>query len=166
MNKYCMLIVTLLAAHGPANAASKLACPDGSGPRTAVMGYLTAMHENRFADAYDFVTTGMTDGRERAEWATLQERAYGPGKVQIYGVDPRRAMVAGDDLECAAAAVVPNILSSRDRLNEHGSVELEIYFVVKEDAGWRISAQETLFENDAMQTWFPDVELLDPAASE
>ena len=31
-------------------------CADGSGPRTAVMGYLTAMHEHRFDDAYAFVS--------------------------------------------------------------------------------------------------------------
>ena len=149
-----------------ATAQAPLACADGSGPRAAVMGYLTAMHENRFADAFDFVSATMTDGRARSEWVAAQERLYGPGKVAIYGVDPRQAMATPDDVACAAKAIVPNVLSSRDKLNEHGTVEFEIYTVVLDEGTWRIDTQETLFDEPAVRVWFPTAKSFTSEASE
>jgi hypothetical protein len=151
-----------LCGANPVHAGPAIPCPgDDSGPRSAVMAYLTAMHEHRFADAYDHVGDGMTDGRSRDDWAALQARAYGPGKVQIYGVDARAPMVDGDDAACAARAVVPNLLSARDRLNEHGAVEFELYHVVRQDGQWRVDGQETLFDDPAIRRWFPEVEIVE-----
>lgn len=130
-------------------------CADGSGPRAAVMGYLTAMHERRFADAWDFVSTGMTDGRDRDAWSALQAQAFDPARVQIYGVDLRAARALGDAADCAARAGVPNVMSSRDRLNEAGLVEFEIYVVVRDGDAWRVDLQETLYDDDAIAAWFP-----------
>ncbi|MCB1746803.1 MAG: hypothetical protein KDK06_06490 [Gammaproteobacteria bacterium] len=157
-----LAVILCLLAASPAGAAPATPCPsDDDGPRGAVMGYLTAMHEHRFVDAYDFVTDGMTDGRDRTVWAVLQGRAYGPGKVEIYGVDPRAAMVDGDDTSCTHHAVVPNLLSARDRLNIHGAVEFELYHVVREDGRWRVDSQETLFDDPAILHWFPGTEIVE-----
>ncbi|MGE0483517.1 MAG: hypothetical protein AB7Q81_05230 [Gammaproteobacteria bacterium] len=151
-----------LLGSNPAPASPATPCPgNDGGPRRAVMAYLTAMHEHRFADAYDHVDDGMTDGRPRADWAALQARAYGPGRVEIYGVDPRAAMVDGDDHTCTKRAVVPNLLSARDRLNAHGAVEFELYHVVREEGQWRVDGQETLFDDAAITRWFPETEIVE-----
>jgi hypothetical protein len=141
-------------------------CPDGAGPRAAVMGYLTAMHEHRFGDAFDFVTDTMTDGLERGEWSAIQNKAYAPGKVDIYGVDVRRAVGVGGDPDCHARAIVPNVLSSRDKLNVYGSVEFEIYSLIREGGVWRVDSQETLFDDNAIMTWFPDVTTFEAGGEE
>lgn len=157
------MMVSILACLTPASLAANELCPDGSGPRSAVMDYLGAMHKHQFDKAYDHVTESMTDGRSREDWAALQARAYQPGKVDIYGVDVRAARGHDNDAGCSARAVVPNILSSRDKLNEHGLVEFETYTVVKSEGGvWRVDAQETLFEDDAVSTWFPEVQFFRP----
>ncbi|MGR8918691.1 MAG: hypothetical protein ACU85V_03655 [Gammaproteobacteria bacterium] len=152
------LLVLVFAAAVPlaAEADPVGPCPDGSGPRDAVVTYLTAMHQHRFDDAYDVVTPRMTDGRPRAAWAALQAAAYEPGAVEIYGVDVRAPMATAADPACAALAVVPNVLSSRDRLNVHGNVELEIYRVVHENGAWRVDEQQTLFDDHQIRTWFPE----------
>ena len=68
----------------------------------------------------------MRDNQDQATWSKRQASVYKPGQVQIYGVDVRRAIVDQSDPGCAQRVIVPNVLSSRDRLNEHGLVELEI----------------------------------------
>ena len=47
-------------------------CPDSEGPQEAVNGYITAMSEYRFKDAYNFVSANMTDGKTREDWAGQQ----------------------------------------------------------------------------------------------
>ena len=154
-----ILIQLLICVVGPGTATANEPCAYGAGPRAAVMGYLTAMHQHRFEDAYDFVSANMTDGRPREEWAALQARAYQPGKVSIYGVDPRTPRAADDDDACAGHAMVPNILSSRDKLNEQGLVEFEVYSVRLDGEDWRVDGQETLFEDADIARWFPEVTL-------
>lgn len=157
------LMASILACLPAATLAANDLCPDGSGPRGAVMDYLSAMHQHRFNEAYDHVTESMTDGRSREDWAALQARAYQPGEVDIYGVDVRGARGHDDDANCSTRAVVPNILSSRDKLNEHGLVEFETYTVIKTaDGEWRVDAQETLFDDEAVSTWFPEVQFFRP----
>ncbi len=151
LHKAAALLLAALAA----GAGAAETCPDPSAPRGAVMAYLRAMHENRFEDAYDYVTENMTDGRSRTAWAELQRSLYLPGAVDIYGVDIRNAYAPADDPQCSAGATVANVLSSRDRLNEAGNVEFEIYRVVAADARWRIDSQETLFDDTAIRRWFP-----------
>lgn len=138
-------------------SATHSPCPLENKARGAVMGYLTAMHEHRFDDAYDFVSKNLTDGRSRKNWSDLQASVYKPGKVSIYRVDVRRALAPADDASCSSHAVVPNILSSRDRLNEHGLIEFEIYHVRRDGTQWRVDSQQTLFEDAAIRTWFPEV---------
>lgn len=136
-------------------SADEPACVRDPGPRDAVVGYITAMKEHRFTDAYAFVTATMTDGRPVAEWAALQKRMFELGGVTIGAVDVRegrREIAAG---ECAPRAKVPNVLHAGDVLNNQGSTEFEVYTVVHEDGRWRIDSQETLFDPPAIRQWFP-----------
>ncbi|MGR8920337.1 MAG: hypothetical protein ACU85V_12010 [Gammaproteobacteria bacterium] len=145
-------IAALLVLPASALAAP---CPDGEGPRAAVASYLRAMQEHRFADAYDFVTAAMTDGKPRADWAGLQRLFYQGGQVNIYGIDIRAPQAAAGDADCAGRALVPNVLKSRDKFNNQGTTEFEIYTTVRQGGTWRVEAQETLFDQPEVDRWFP-----------
>ncbi len=156
-----LLFATAFAIPGYAQETPPVgSCIDGNGPKSAVMAYLSAMHKQRFDDAFDYVTKTMTDGLTRADWSALQARAYQPSKIEIYGVDVRSAMATAADPDCTKRAIVPNILSSRDKLNEHGSVEFEIYVVVLDHGQWRIDEQQSLFEDNEISRWFPTVKAI------
>lgn len=148
------LIAALVAGTGTARAAD---CADDPGPRSAVVNYLTAMKDKRFEDAYDHVTTTMTDARPRDEWAGLQRKMFELGGVSLGDPDVRAAQrPAAADGSCPPTAKVPNVLRAQDVLNNQGSVEFEVYTVVLQDGTWRVDAQETLFDDAAIKTWFPE----------
>ena len=150
-----------------AETAALQVCPQGAEPRAVVARYLEAMRDRQFPLAYEFVTDNVTDGRPRIDWSALQARAFKHGEVEIYGVDVRDPRPADSDPECAAVALVPNILSAKDKLNVDGSIEFEIY-TVRHDAahGWRIDAQETLYETRRIVSWFPDIEIVEVSATD
>lgn len=153
----CALPLAVLVAAMPAAHAAP--CPDGAGPRAAVEGYLTAMQESRFTDAYEFVNANMTDGRVRSEWAGMQKLFFEAGGVSIYKFDVREPHGTDDDPGCAARALVPNVLHSRDKFNNQGTVEFEVYTVAKGGDAWQVDAQETLFDEADIRVWFPDDEI-------
>lgn len=147
----------LLAAFATAGVAAP--CADSSGPQAALQSYLTAMQDHRFNDAYDFVTATMTDGKPREEWASVQKMFYEGGAVNIFGIDIREAQADPADAACAARAMVPNVLKSRDKFNNQGTTEFEIYTVVKDGDAWKVEAQETLFDAADVEQWFPGEEI-------
>lgn len=134
-------------------------CPNGAPAEAAVAEYLAAMQNHQFEAAYDVVTPTMTDGTGRGEWAAVQKLFYEGGEVNIFGIDIRPAQAAADDAACAAKAIVPNVLKSRDKFNNQGITEFEIYTVVQDDGAWRIDAQETLFEQADVDRYFPGEQL-------
>ena len=71
---------------------------------------------------------------------------YEGGEVNIFGIDVRPPQVPEGAADCSARAMVPNVLKSRDKFNNQGLTEFEVYTVVAADEGWRIDAQQTLFE--------------------
>jgi hypothetical protein len=146
-------IVTLTLAAATAPAAPP--CGDGSAAQAAVNNYLVAMQDHRFDEAYDYVTSTMTDGKARGDWAALQKLFYEGGEVNIFGIDIRDAVGTEDDPECKAHAIVPNVLKSRDKFNNQGTTEFELYTVVEEDGAWRVDSQRTLFEQSEVDQWFP-----------
>jgi hypothetical protein len=146
----------ILCMLDPAAAAP---CAEDEGPRGAVEGYITAMSEYRFNDAWRFVNENMTDGRGRDEWLGLQNMFYKGGEVTIFGMDIRRAHGDGDDPACERRAIVPNVLKSRDKFNNQGTTEFEYYVTVKDGDAWKIDSQETLFDEEAIRQWFPDDEI-------
>ena len=146
-----LALAGMLASH----AVMATACADDSGPHTALQNYLTAMQSHKFDQAYDFVTANMTDGKSREDWAAQQKLFYEGGEVNILSIDIRKAQGTDDDASCAAKASVPNILKSRDKFNNQGTTEFEVYTAAKDDKGWKVDAQETLFDAAGVQKWFP-----------
>ena len=70
------------------------------GPEDTVRGYLSAMQEHRFADAYDFVSSTLRAGKSREEWAKEQKYIvndeYAIDKLQQWRID-QQTLVEGAD---------------------------------------------------------------------
>lgn len=149
----CLLAgVALLGAYFHAST-----CTEDPEPGKAVLAYLSAMKEKRFADAYDFVTARMTDGKPREEWAALQQKIFELGAVTLGNLDVRPARRERmNAFQCAPSAKVPNVLHAADVLNNQGSTEFEVYTVLKDGGKWRVDGQETLFGETAIRAWFPN----------
>ena len=152
MRVFAGMILAGTLASAPALAAD---CADDSGPKGALNNYLLAMQSHNFDKAYDFVTAKMTDGKSREDWAAQQKMFYEGGEVNILNIDIRKAQGTDDDASCAKKANVPNILKSRDKFNNQGTTEFEIYVAVKDGETWKVDAQETLFDAEGVQKWFP-----------
>ncbi len=136
---------------------SRTQCLNDDGPRMAVEGYLTAMKDERFEDAYPFMTANMTDGLKIDEWAEQQRKVFKIGRVVINKIDVRRKYRELENLfMCEATAQVSNVLHASDLLNNQGSSEFEIYALVMTEDGWKIDSQETLFDEAAIRQWFPE----------
>ena len=150
-------LVSLLTFAAAASAAQD--CAETEGPVAAVNSYLVAMQEHRFKDAFAFVTETMTDGRAQDDWAGMQKLFYQGGEVNIFGIDIRTPQVVGDDAACKQKAVVPNVLKSRDKFNNQGTTEFEIYTVIKDGDIWKVDMQETLFDQPDVDKWFPGEKL-------
>ena len=60
---------------------------------------------------------------------------------------------------CEDSAVVPNVLKAKDKFNNQGSTEFELYTVIKADGGWKLDSQELLFEEADIRKWFPNDEI-------
>ncbi len=160
MRNFCTLFALIPLIFGSLchadGAADEPACLKDEGPRQAVVGYVTAMKEKRFEDAYEFVTATMTDGKSAAEWAAPQRRLFELGGVSIGNVDVRAAhRELADPTTCTNTAKVPNVLQSGDILNNQGTTEFEVYTVVLADGKWRVDSQETLFDEPTIHQWFP-----------
>ena len=149
--RYWFTIAGLLCS-GSVSAAP---CADDSGAHAALQGYLTAMQDHRFSDAFEFVTATMTDSKSREDWAAQQKLFYEGGEVNILGIDIRKAQAGDDDASCAKKVIVPNILKSRDKFNNQGTTEFETYVVVKSGDTWKVDSQDTLFNADGVKKWFP-----------
>lgn len=130
-------------------------CAEGEAPAQAVRDYLVAMQEHRFADAYNFVTAQMTDDKSAGEWAAIQKLFYEGGEVNILSMDIRKPQAIEDDAACRSSAVVPNVLKSRDKFNNQGTTEFEIYTTRFVEGSWRVDSQETFFDQSDVDRWFP-----------
>ncbi|MEC9247405.1 MAG: hypothetical protein VX986_00070 [Pseudomonadota bacterium] len=131
-------------------------CPSDVDPGSGLRGYLTAMQNHRFEDAYEFVTDNMTDGKSVTEWATLQQYFYLGGEVIIFGISIRDALALENNAKCLDKALVPNVLRSRDKFNNQGTTEFELYSMVKEGGKWKVDSLEVLFEEEQIKKWFPE----------
>lgn len=145
------IVVGMLAS----SAALATDCADDSGPHGALDNYLKAMQSHSFDKAYEFVTANMTDGKSREDWAAQQKLFYEGGEVNILNIDIRKSQGTDDDASCTKKASVPNILKSRDKFNNQGTTEFEVYQAVKDGETWKVDAQETLFDAAGVQKWFP-----------
>ena len=151
-----VLVVAIVVGGGYLNRTQ---CLNDDGPRRAVQDYLAAMKDERFDDAYEFVTASMTDNLAVAEWAGQQSTVFKMGKVVINKIDVRRGYRELENVfMCAATAKVSNVLHASDILNNQGSSEFEIYTLVMDGGDWKIDSQETLFDDAMIRQWFPDDE--------
>lgn len=145
---------TAPAAEAPAPAAAVPAAPAAAGdltPDKVVSSYLTAMQEQRFKDAFQYVSTTLRAGKSIDEWAKEQQYVMQMGEVKIIEFKVFPAIVGADGI-----ARVPNILKSQDKfLNQLGLDEHEIYELIKENGAWRID-QQTLAEGPDRAEYFPE----------
>lgn len=153
-----LIIGSLLLMVGHANAEP---CADGSGPEAAVAAYVQGMKDYQFESAYDYLTENMTDGNSREDWSELQLKFIVGGEVVIQKVDVRAAHASKNDAGCEASAIVPHVLRAKDKFNNQGSTEFELYTVIKQGEHWKIDTQETLFDEKQIKAWFPDDEIPD-----
>ena len=157
MYKYFAAIVMsacLTATVGPVRAES---CTYNDAMKP-VMDYVAAMKEYRFPDAYEALTDNMTDSLPREQWAAGQQRLFDLGQVVIGEIDVRWPQHL-NRRSCKSRALVPNVLSAKDRFNNQGSVEFEIYTVINDGDRWKIDSQETLIDEKDVRRWFPGDEI-------
>jgi len=145
------------AASAPAAPAPAPAAPAANdekaelAPDKVVTGYLKAMQEQRFADAYQYVSTTLRAGKSVEEWAKEQQYVMQMGEVKIIDFKVYPAVIGADGM-----ARVPNILKSQDKfLNQLGLDEHEVYELIKEGGQWRID-QQTLAEGPDRAEYFPE----------
>lgn len=160
MQRNLLVIVVVIAIALGIGAFNRQTCSNDQGPRAVVEMYLTAVKDYRFEDAFDHLTSGMTDNTEREAWAAGQRRVYEYGEVEVDDPDvraPHRAIK--NVFFCENSAIVPNVLKAKDKFNNQGSTEFELYTVVKEGETWKVDSQELLFEEPNIRKWFPDDEI-------
>jgi hypothetical protein len=119
-------------------------------PDQTVTKYLEAMQGQRFAEAYDYVSSGLRGGKSKEEWSKEQQYIVQMGEVKIFGFRVFKPVMEGEK------AKVPNILKSQDKfLNQLGLDEYELYELIREEGTWRID-QQTLVEGPERSEYFPE----------
>lgn len=120
-------------------------------PDQVVSGYLKAMQEQRFRDAYKYVSSTLKAGKSVDEWSKEQQYVMQMGEVKIIEFKVYPAIIGADGI-----ARVPNILKSQDKfLNQLGLDEHELYELIKENGAWKID-QQTLAEGPDRAEYFPE----------
>ena len=122
-------------------------------PEDTVRRYLGAMKDAKFEVAYELISKAMKQGKDRAAWVKEQRDGMAWADVKIFSFQVGPGKVEGEK------ALVPNVLSSQDRLiNQLGLTEYELYTLLKEDGVWKVD-QQVIVEPGDIPKWFP------PAAS-
>jgi len=118
-------------------------------PEQTVNGYLSALKNGKFAEAYDYISKGMAQNKGRDEWAKEQQWMMQASEAKIFDFKVYPGKIKGDK------AYVPDLLSSQDKfLNQLGVEEHELYTLVREDGKWKIDQQQDL-ERSNVAEWFP-----------
>ncbi len=157
MQKNLVIIVVVIAIALGAGIFNRETCSGDQGPRRAVEMYLTSMKDYRFEDAFDYITATMTDNAGIDEWAGMQRRVFEFGEVEMSDPDVRKPHRAIKNFFfCEGSAIVPNVLKAKDKFNNQGSTEFELYTVIKDGTGWKLDSQELLYEEAGIREWFPN----------
>ena len=160
MQKNLLIVVVVIVIALGAGIFNRSTCSGDQGPRWAVEMYLTSMKEYRFVDAYDHITAKMTDNAPAEEWAGTQRRVFEYGEVEMSDPDAREPHRAAKNVFfCEDSAIVPNVLKAKDKFNNQGSTEFELYTVIKEGGAWKLDSQELLYEEADIRKWFPNDEI-------
>lgn len=119
-------------------------------PEETVTRYLAALKAGNFSGAYDYISKGMAQNKDRAAWAKEQQWTMQMSDAKIFDYHVYPAKTEGEK------AYVPNLLSSQDKfLNQLGVQEHELYTLVREDGRWKIDQQQ-LLERPDQSKWFPN----------
>ena len=134
--------LALLVAPGHVRAAELT-------PEETITRYLTAMKAGKFADAYEYVSKDMAQGKSKEDWAKEQQWVMQATEAKIFEFKVYPGKIQGDK------AFVPNWLSSQDKyLNQLGVEEQELYTLIREDGRWKVNQQQ-LVEKSDVSKWFP-----------
>jgi hypothetical protein len=137
-----VLALAVVAAVGTASGAELT-------PEQTVTRYLTALQKGKFAEAYDYVSKGMTQNKSREAWAKEQQWVAQVSEAKIFDFHVYPGKIDGDK------AYVPDLLSSQDKfLNQLGVEEHELYTLIREDGKWKIDQQQDV-ERSNVPKWFP-----------
>jgi hypothetical protein len=118
-------------------------------PEEVVRRYLEALKAGNFPVAYDQLTRGMVQNKDRDAWAKEQQWSMQMSDAKIFSFRIFPGKIEGDK------ARVPNVLSSQDKfLNQLGVSEYELYTLVREGGAWKINQQQIVEKAD-QGTWFP-----------
>jgi len=118
-------------------------------PEETVTHYLAALKAGDFPAAYDCLTKGMVQNKDRAAWSKEQQWTMQMSEAKIFDYHVYPGKLAGDK------AFVPNLLDSQDKfLNQLGVPEHELYTLIREDGRWKIDQQQ-LVDPDEQKKWFP-----------
>ncbi len=119
------------------------------GPEQTVTRYLAALKAGDFATAYDCLSKGMVQNKDRAAWTKEQQWTMQMSDAKIFDYHVYPAKTVGDKV------FVPNLLDSQDKfLNQLGVPEHELYTMIREDGRWKIDQQQ-LIERADESKWFP-----------
>jgi hypothetical protein len=129
--------------------AGRAAALEPRSPEDTVRSYLGALKAGKFGEAYDLISKGMRQGKEREVWVKEQQALMAMADVKIFDFTVYPGRVEGE------VARVPNVLSSQDRfVNTLGLTEHELYTLVREDGAWKID-QQIIVEPPEIPKWFP-----------
>ncbi len=124
---------------------------DPLGPKETVEKHLAALQDYLFEEAFDYISRDFIDSKTRQEWADATRELYSSASVKVIKFTLYPAKIDGDK------AIVPNILNAKDIFNKEGSIEHELYHLVKEDGVWKVDHQQLLFDDSDVHKWFPDL---------
>lgn len=142
-------VVLLVACAVGGAAAEPNKQPAASTPEEVVTRYLEALKAGNFAAAYDEMSKGMTQNKQRDAWAKEQQWTMQMSDAKIFSYKIFPGKIEGN------RAHVPNILSSQDKfLNQLGVGEHELYTLIQEGGRWKID-QQVLLDKADQAKWFP-----------
>ncbi len=117
-------------------------------PEQTVEGYLKAMKDRKYDQAYPYLSKAMAGQKDAETWAKETKYQMETAEVKIFEYEVFPGKIDGD------VAKVPNILKSQDKfLNQLGATEYELYTLIKEDGEWKIDQQEQVDKADQPK-WF------------
>jgi hypothetical protein len=131
---------------GVASVASAL---DPGSPEDVLLRYLTAVKNDKPAEAYELISKAMRQGKAKDVWVKDYQTMMSMADVKIFDFKVHPGKVDGDQ------ALVPNVLESQDRfVNTLGLTEHELYTLVREDGAWKVDSQ-ILLEPSEVAKWIP-----------
>ncbi len=141
-----LCVLTLASARTPAQPTANVA----ASPEETVTRYLAALKAGNFGAAYDCLSKGMAQNKDRAAWVKEQQWTMQMSDAKIFDYHVYPGKLEGEK------AYVPNLLSSQDKfLNQLGVQEHELYTLIREDGRWKIDQQQ-LLERSEQGQWFPN----------